>query len=343
MEYWPKDVERIRQATGLPIVCMHTSHADVEAVVNEQEQKGWELVSLSHHNGLASLVLIERDRWDAAARAWLNLFFSKKETGPSLLDQVGSWLRAVAEGGALAAPPRLEQHWPWRERRICFLLERCHPASTFEWSSVQPLLDPFFKDANTGLTIVSLNHSYCLLVVPSSILENQSGPDDLLEWASGLHDLISTELMENIRILAGSPLDTPLSLGTSLSQLLSLSLALQTYRPRCMVAGIWQYPLERWAASLPPDVSAALSRQIHAMIPVPQLGVEQMETLETLFASQLNVSDTARRLYVHRNTLLYRLDKLTEMTGLDPRLFPDAVLLQLFLLFRQNNQTIRTT
>jgi DNA-binding PucR family transcriptional regulator len=71
-------------------------------------------------------------------------------------------------------------------------------------------------------------------------------------------------------------------------------------------------------------------------MPAPKLSREQIQTLETLFARQLNVSEAARQLYLHRNTLIYRLDKLTEETGLDPRQFPDAVLLQLFLLFRQN-------
>jgi len=45
-----------------------------------------------------------------------------------------------------------------------------------------------------------------------------------------------------------------------------------------------------------------------------------------------NVSETAKKLYIHRNTLLYRLDKFKQETGLDVRTFNDAVLVKIALL-----------
>lgn len=51
------------------------------------------------------------------------------------------------------------------------------------------------------------------------------------------------------------------------------------------------------------------------------------KTLQSLFENDLNVSLTARRLYMHRNTLIYRLHKIKKLTGLDPRVFRDAVTL----------------
>lgn len=50
-----------------------------------------------------------------------------------------------------------------------------------------------------------------------------------------------------------------------------------------------------------------------------------VNTCFNLFANDLNVSRTAKRLYMHRNTLLYRINKLKKMTGLDVRTFGDAV------------------
>ena len=46
---------------------------------------------------------------------------------------------------------------------------------------------------------------------------------------------------------------------------------------------------------------------------------------EKFLSSSLNVSETSRNLYMHRNTLLYRLDKIEKATGLNIRMFPDAV------------------
>lgn len=59
---------------------------------------------------------------------------------------------------------------------------------------------------------------------------------------------------------------------------------------------------------------------------------ETVTTLESFFELDCNVSETAKRLYIHRNTLLYRLDKFKQETGLDVRSFRDAVLVQLGVL-----------
>ena len=52
---------------------------------------------------------------------------------------------------------------------------------------------------------------------------------------------------------------------------------------------------------------------------------EMLLTAEKFLSTSLNVSETSRDLYMHRNTLLYRLDKIEKATGLNIRLFPDAV------------------
>lgn len=52
---------------------------------------------------------------------------------------------------------------------------------------------------------------------------------------------------------------------------------------------------------------------------------EMLATAEAFLQSSLNVSETSRQLYMHRNTLLYRLDKIEKATGLNIRLFSDAV------------------
>jgi carbohydrate diacid regulator len=61
---------------------------------------------------------------------------------------------------------------------------------------------------------------------------------------------------------------------------------------------------------------------------------ELLVTLATFFASELSPSATATKLSIHRNTLSYRLDKITLLTGLDPRRFDNAVQIRLALLLR---------
>lgn len=61
----------------------------------------------------------------------------------------------------------------------------------------------------------------------------------------------------------------------------------------------------------------------------PSITPKYIETLQTFFDCNLSITETANQLYVHRNTLIYRLKKIKEKTGLDPQLFTDAVKLQI--------------
>ncbi|HXK34622.1 MAG TPA: helix-turn-helix domain-containing protein [Dehalococcoidia bacterium] len=61
---------------------------------------------------------------------------------------------------------------------------------------------------------------------------------------------------------------------------------------------------------------------------------ELMETLDAFFAESCNMTATANRLSIHRNTLGYRLDKIASLTGLDPRRFDDAVQMRLATVLR---------
>ncbi|MCR4960986.1 MAG: helix-turn-helix domain-containing protein [Lachnospiraceae bacterium] len=59
---------------------------------------------------------------------------------------------------------------------------------------------------------------------------------------------------------------------------------------------------------------------------------ETLVTIARFFENSLNVSETSRQLYIHRNTLVYRLDKLQKTTGLDLRVFEDAITFKIALM-----------
>ncbi len=59
---------------------------------------------------------------------------------------------------------------------------------------------------------------------------------------------------------------------------------------------------------------------------------ETLTTIDKFFENSLNVSETSRQLYIHRNTLVYRLDKLEKSTGLDLRVFEDAITFKIALM-----------
>ena len=59
---------------------------------------------------------------------------------------------------------------------------------------------------------------------------------------------------------------------------------------------------------------------------------ETLTTINKFFENSLNVSETSRQLFIHRNTLVYRLDKLQKSTGLDLRVFEDAITFKIALM-----------
>ncbi len=65
---------------------------------------------------------------------------------------------------------------------------------------------------------------------------------------------------------------------------------------------------------------------------------ELVETVEQFFVNNLNVCQTSKKTFMHRNTLIYRLDKLVKMLGLDIRKFSDAVVLKMILMIVKFNE-----
>ena len=63
-----------------------------------------------------------------------------------------------------------------------------------------------------------------------------------------------------------------------------------------------------------------------------KLDEETLITIQKFFENSLNVSETARQLYIHRNTLVYRIEKLQKETGLDIRNFDDALTFKIALM-----------
>ena len=62
---------------------------------------------------------------------------------------------------------------------------------------------------------------------------------------------------------------------------------------------------------------------------------ETLFTIQRFFENNLNVSETSRKLFVHRNTLVYRLEKIKKITGLDLREFEDAIVFKVALMVKK--------
>jgi len=86
---------------------------------------------------------------------------------------------------------------------------------------------------------------------------------------------------------------------------------------------------------LPTTLCQMFLQEVFKKNPIDALDQETLLTINKFFENNLNVSETARKLFVHRNTLVYRLEKIKKLTGLDLREFDDAITFKVALMVKK--------
>ena len=86
---------------------------------------------------------------------------------------------------------------------------------------------------------------------------------------------------------------------------------------------------------LPTILCQMFLQEVFKKNPIDALDQETLLTINKFFENNLNVSETARKLFVHRNTLVYRLEKIKKLTGLDLREFDDAITFKVALMVKK--------
>ena len=156
-------------------------------------------------------------------------------------------------------------------------------------------------------------------------------PEEIAEFALALIDTVEEET--GLRLRAGvsdvhrAPEEWPAGYREALS-------ALETgdrFRRKAPVQVYGRQLLERMVEQIPPEIRKSLRRQVFGEHPERVLTPETAETAESFFEADLNLSVAARQMFVHRNTLTYRLDRIQKETGLDLRVFRDAVIFRLLM------------
>ena len=93
--------------------------------------------------------------------------------------------------------------------------------------------------------------------------------------------------------------------------------------------------IARLIYQLPTTLCEMFLREIFKKSSIDSLDQETLFTIQRFFENNLNVSETSRRLFVHRNTLVYRLEKIERLTGLDLREFDDAIVFKVALMVKK--------
>ncbi len=160
-------------------------------------------------------------------------------------------------------------------------------------------------------------------------------PKLINEMAHQILDNLNAESMATIHIGIGMPVD---NLKDAAKSYREASLALTVgaiFESERYVMRYDRLGLGRLIYQLPPTLCHMFLDEVFPSGAYEALDSETLLTIQKFFENNLNGSETSRQLFVHRNTLVYRLDKVQKITGLDLRNFDDAVLFKLASMVRK--------
>ncbi|MDN4594370.1 PucR family transcriptional regulator [Polycladomyces subterraneus] len=239
-------------------------------------------------------------------------------------EKVARWLRDAERDPDTPVPGELlERDW---EGRVPLLV--VHTKVAFPLSDLAVLESYFEQQA----WLIPMRERELLVMVPVSLIQSEEETaltEELYRAGEGLVEVAAAEIGETVTVVIHPPLFHPDQLPVALKELRTAWRLGRRFHPQRTVIATWNARLERLLTEIPDDVVRRWLMQSPS--PFWEDG-EIRETLTALFRHNLNLSETARALYVHRNTLLYRLERLKQETGLDARRFEDAVYMYTVLL-----------
>lgn len=180
--------------------------------------------------------------------------------------------------------------------------------------------------------IISVNESDVAIVKE---VKSNTDVKELRKIAKGIEDTISSELY----------LKCVIGIGTIVTQLKDLSRSFKEAQIAIEVGRVFESEktiinyenlgIGRLIYQLPTTLCRMFLSEVFKKGSVDSLGQETMMTIQKFFENNLNVSETSRKLFVHRNTLVYRLEKIKKVTGLDLREFDHAIIFKVALMVKK--------
>ncbi len=166
-------------------------------------------------------------------------------------------------------------------------------------------------------------------------VNNLDDEEDLRQFGCALQETLMGEMALAVTIGISDVTDHIANLHTCYLQARRAIEIGRIYSPEKSVHMYSTMYLQRFLSDLNPDMAANYHGLLFNQETNRLFSEEMLHTIEMFFKKDLNLSETARQLYIHRNTLVYRLDKVQRALGLDLRNFDDAVTFKMLFEMRK--------
>jgi carbohydrate diacid regulator len=209
-------------------------------------------------------------------------------------------------------------------RRIVIVVETRHEKDT---EAMEVLRNMFGEDEENFITEVD---EKTIILVKN--LDEEEGYPEVETLVQEIQDTLNTEAMTDVRIAAGTITSEIAQVSRSYKEArMALNVGKIFYNSR----RIHMYNtlgIGRLIYQLPENLCRLFIKEVFTKQQPDTFDEETITTINMFFDNNLNVSETARQLFVHRNTLVYRLEKLYKASGLDIRVFDDALTFKIALM-----------
>lgn len=220
-----------------------------------------------------------------------------------------------------------ELHFNGDTSRVCMLIKISNKTDI----SVYDILQNLFPDKNKDF-VININETDIALIKE---IRSNIDPKDIEKLARSIVDTVSSEFYTHCTVGIGTVVDSIKDLARSFKE---AQVALEVGKVFDTEKTIVRYDnlgVARLIYQLPTTLCGIFLREVFKKGSIESLDHETLFTIQKFFENNLNVSETSRKLFVHRNTLVYRLEKIKKITGLDLREFEDAIVFKVSLMVKK--------
>lgn len=208
--------------------------------------------------------------------------------------------------------------------RVVYLIETRDEKDAMALEAVRSVFAPKSQDVITAVDQKN--------IVVVKAIEEQDTYEDLEKIAIMLAGMLNTESADRVRVAYGTMVSQIKDVSKSYKEAKMAMEVGRIFYPEKTVNAYHTLGIGRLIYQLPQPLCELFMREIFGENLPETFDEETLSTIEKFFENNLNVSETARQLFVHRNTLVYRLEKLQKTAGLDIRVFEDALTFKIALM-----------
>ncbi len=209
-------------------------------------------------------------------------------------------------------------------KRVVFIVETNRDKDGNELEKVRSLFGGKSKDFVTAVDEKNI-------IVVKELAEHETY-DDLGKTAEVIINLFHGDTDSNAHVAYGTIVNELKDVSRSYKEArMALDVGKIFFEEKNVIA-YSQLGIGRLIYQLPIPLCKMFIKEIFEGKSPDEFDEEMLTTINKFFENSLNVSETSRQLYIHRNTLVYRLDKLQKSTGLDLRVFEDAITFRIALM-----------